>query len=164
MSLKKFLCDMHEKSSFKIQEEKEIEDIEEAIKEAIERISTYMTEKDIRLCASELLPAGGFYEETKIENPNEFDYMAVLDVLSMEDEVRMTPSCPGCVTLTSLHPERWSDFCDETIFRFSSLQNPNTLDTQPSFIEFFNYVLECSAKEVDTVVKRDTGSMHIIGS
>ena len=60
--------------------DKEIQDIQKAIEEAVSSLLTSVAALDERL-ESKLLPSGSFYEGTKIRQADEFDFMVCLSRL-----------------------------------------------------------------------------------
>ncbi|CAC5381317.1 unnamed protein product [Mytilus coruscus] len=165
MSVEKFVLDIHEhKCPFGIRDENEIEDIESAVKDAIKNICEYLASKDPRLLMSDLLPTGGYYEETKIENPNEFDYMVVCDIVSLETEFKMTSSCPGCVTLSPHHRDRWEEFCSGETFCFSPTKQLNDPEEITSFNNYFEFVQNCAYEEVEKCISKTTGNLYLVGA
>ncbi|XP_071121175.1 cyclic GMP-AMP synthase-like receptor 1 [Mytilus edulis] len=165
MSVEKFLLDIHEhKCPFGIQDENEIEDIESAVKDAIKNICENLASKDPRLYMSDALPAGGYYEETKIENPNEFDYMVVCDNVSLETEFKMTNSCQGCVTLSPHHRERWKEFCLGEAFCFAPTKHVDCSEAFISFNDYFEMVMKYACEEVEKCILKTTGNLHLVGA
>ncbi|XP_052067026.1 uncharacterized protein LOC127706433 [Mytilus californianus] len=165
MSVENFVLDLHEnKCPFGIRDENEIEDIESAIKDAIKNICEYLASKDPQLLMSDLLPTGGYYEETKIENPNEFDYMVVCDIVSLETEFKMTNSCPGCVTLSPHHRDRWEEFCSGETFCCSPTKHLNGPEEITSFNNYFEFVQNCAYEEVEKCISKTTGNLYLVGA
>lgn len=117
--LSTFLNEIYDKKCGFTVREPEVTDIQDAVIEMLQRIFEKMAERDIRFAMSQCLPTGGFYEETKIENPDEFDFMILCHVLSQPSELSYEPGCTGCVKLIPNKKENWSDFCQNGYLRFA---------------------------------------------
>lgn len=165
MSVEKFVLDIHEnKCTFGIRDENEIEEIESAVRDAITRICEFMDSEDPRLYISDAIPAGGYHEETKIGNPDEFDYMVVCDILSLETEFKMVKRCPGCVTLLPHHRDRWEDFCSGEKFCFAPNKQVDSSEKIGfSFNDYFEMVMKYACKEVEKCISKTLGNLHLVG-
>ena len=99
----------------------EIDDIRSAIEEMVHNILIKMGEEDPRFkdINQDLLKVGSFYGKTKIKEPDEFDYLVVLDKLN-PDEVTLKEDCethPGfrhiIVKEHCKFYEKWRDVLDK---------------------------------------------------
>ncbi|XP_053405469.1 uncharacterized protein LOC128558964 [Mercenaria mercenaria] len=63
-------------------ESTEAEEIAEAIYACVERIMCDVVKEEPRFRSSDIIKVGSFYEGTKILEPNEFDFLVVIDELS----------------------------------------------------------------------------------
>ena len=62
-------------------EHEEVKEIEETVRNLVQKIAKTIAQKD-PLFQSTILRSGSFYEDLKIEGPNEFDFMICLEELS----------------------------------------------------------------------------------
>lgn len=61
-----------------------------------------------RYSIAEVVNAGSYFEQTKIELPNEFDFMLVVEQLSREDSIFISQGCkPGHARVAVQEPELW---------------------------------------------------------
>ena len=65
-------------------EDEEVKEIEEVVKNLVHEIAETIAEKD-PLFKNTVIPSGSFYEDLKVEGPNEFDFMICLEELSEPD-------------------------------------------------------------------------------
>ena len=74
--------------------DREIEDIREAVEEMVEKLLIEMGKNEPRFknLKDNLLKVGSFYSKAKIGEPDEFDYLVVVDDLS-EDETQLEEAC-----------------------------------------------------------------------
>ena len=93
MSLSKFVTEFDSTIKFEIPDD-EVAGVEELVKNFILSVLDEIKEKDDRFDVSSLIPAGSFYEGTRVSHvPNEFDYMVELSNLT--SEVTVEPGCNG---------------------------------------------------------------------
>lgn len=58
------------------------DEIERKVKAVVQQLLEYTAEKDPRFRSSEILSVGSYKENTKILEPDEFDFLVVMDELS----------------------------------------------------------------------------------
>lgn len=80
-----------------------------------------------RYSIAEVVDAGSYFEQTKIELPNEFDFMLVVEQLSRENSIFISQGCkPGHAHVAVQEPELWdtarSDDSPEHQFEIALLQ------------------------------------------
>ena len=95
-TINQFLNELHDKkldlrSNFS---EQEIDDIQSAVHQHIERLAKTIGESDSRLKIQEIIKVGSAREDTQIIRPCEFDYILVLKELSRSGAVSITPAVP----------------------------------------------------------------------
>ena len=71
---------LYKKAEFN-REHKEVKKIEKRIRSLVDEISVYIGRKD-PLFKNFVIPSGSFYEDLKVEGPDEFDFMICLEQLS----------------------------------------------------------------------------------
>ena len=71
---------LYKKAEFD-REHKEVKKIEKRIRSLVDEISVYIGRKD-PLFKNFVIPSGSFYEDLKVEGPDEFDFMICLEQLS----------------------------------------------------------------------------------
>ena len=74
------LRELFEEAQFD-REHQEVKEIEETVRHLVQEISESIAEKD-PLFKNAILECGSFYEDLKVEGPNEFDFMICLEELS----------------------------------------------------------------------------------
>lgn len=62
-------------------EHQEVKEIEETVRHLVQEIAEGIAEKD-PLFKNTIIQSGSFYEDLKVEGPNEFDFMICLEELS----------------------------------------------------------------------------------
>ncbi|XP_064596750.1 cyclic GMP-AMP synthase-like receptor [Liolophura sinensis] len=96
--LNRFLEEIHEeKCVFKVSKEV-VNDLKEAVEELVRKLVhkvSFATAYPL-FSGSKILSRGSFYEGTKVEEPNEFDFLVELDVLSQPGRVEFRSECPDC--------------------------------------------------------------------
>lgn len=163
MALSCFLQFLHDtKCPFQMQNQSEIDDLESAVHEMIQVVFQDMIDKDHRMCFSTIIPVGGYYDGTKILNPDEFDFMAVWDAAPSDEEFEIEISCPGCVTMAAKVEEHWTEFVRDGKFLFSSNLNEDI----PTFSNYFDYLISNGNEDGSQkpIVSRENGNLHFIGS
>ena len=71
---------LYKKAEFD-REHKEVKKIEKRIRSLVDEISVYIGRRD-PLFKNNVIPSGSFYEDLKVEGPDEFDFMICLEQLS----------------------------------------------------------------------------------
>ena len=73
------LLELYEQADFI--KDKEVENIEKAVKQVVEDVAKFIGREDplFKTC---VIPSGSFYEDLKVEQPDEFDFMLSLEELS----------------------------------------------------------------------------------
>ncbi|KAM7445738.1 hypothetical protein ABFA07_005846 [Porites harrisoni] len=71
---------LYKKAEFN-REHKEVKKIEKRIRSLVDEISAYIGRED-PLFKNFVIPSGSFYEDLKVEGPDEFDFMICLEQLS----------------------------------------------------------------------------------
>ncbi|XP_064596739.1 cyclic GMP-AMP synthase-like receptor [Liolophura sinensis] len=96
--LNRFLEEIHEeKCVFKVSKEV-VNDLKEAVEELVRKFVhkvSFATAYPL-FSGSKILSRGSFYEGTKVEEPNEFDFLVELDVLSQPGRVGFRSECLDC--------------------------------------------------------------------
>ena len=112
MSLSKFVTEFDSTIKFEIPDD-EVAGVEELVKNFILSVLDKIKEKDDRFDVSSLIPAGSFYEGTRVSHvPNEFDYMVELSKLS--SNVTVEPGCNGYARVKlaeKVDCKMWKEFC-----------------------------------------------------
>ena len=76
----KRLRELYKEAQFD-REHQEVKEIEETVRHLVQEITESIAEKD-PLFTNTILESGSFYEDLKVEGPNEFDFMICLEELS----------------------------------------------------------------------------------
>lgn len=115
------LRNLYEEAEFD-REHEEVKEIEETVRNLVQEIAESIAEKD-PLFRTTVLRSGSFYEDLKVEGPNEFDFMFCLEELSKigvcevkEIPFRSVPD-PGYVHVQVPHPfheKRWKKYISKT--------------------------------------------------
>ena len=79
---------LYKKADFD-REHKEVKKIEKRIRSLVDEISVYIGRKD-PLFKNFVIPSGSFYEDLKVEGPDEFDFMICLQELSSPETQKHT--------------------------------------------------------------------------
>ena len=111
------LRNLYEEAEFD-REHEEVKEIEETVRNLVQEIAESIAEKD-PLFRTTVLRSGSFYEDLKVEGPNEFDFMFCLEELSKigvcevkEIPFRSVPD-PGYVHVhvpDPIHEKRWKKY------------------------------------------------------
>ena len=80
---RKFLQKLYKKAEFD-REHEEVKEIGERIRSLVHEISRYIGRKD-PLFKNFVIPSGSYFEDLKVEGPDEFDFMICLETLSLPD-------------------------------------------------------------------------------
>ena len=112
-TLERFLEDLYTNYiQFQISKE-EVDAIKMGVETLINRIVAKITTSDERLQISNLIKVGGFYEGTKIGEPNEFDFLVEMedfknsDIYSFEVACHQNPYSVHCLVNTEYYYRRW---------------------------------------------------------
>ena len=106
-----------------------VQDIEEMIVTLIRVLLPELLKQypGCRYSVAEVINAGSYFEKTKIELPNEFDFMLVVEQLSSERAITVSKGCrDGYARLQVIDSELWDRTTDddslERIFELALLQ------------------------------------------
>ena len=108
---------LYKKADFD-REHKEVKKIEKRIRSLVDEISVYIGRKD-PLFKNFVIPSGSFYEDLKVEGPDEFDFMICLEQLSnpgvcVTKDILMRPvPDPGYVDVqvsNAVYRNRWKSY------------------------------------------------------
>lgn len=107
----RFLNDLYDKkvdvnNNFSVQE---IKDIQEAVEQQVNLLTTTIGEVDSRLKIKKVIPVGSAREGTQIIRPCEYDYILILESLSTSGVVSLTPTETKFTTRTFMHVKLESD-------------------------------------------------------
>lgn len=115
------LRNLYEEAEFD-REHDEVQEIEETVRNLVEAIAESIAEKD-PLFTTTVLQSGSFYEDLKVEGPNEFDFMFCLEELSkigvceVKEIPRRSVRDPGYVHVQVPHPfhkKRWKKYISKS--------------------------------------------------
>ena len=138
------LFEIYTKSDF--ERDAEVEEIEKAVRNVVDQIGQLIGEED-PLFRNRILTSGSFYENLKVEKPDEFDFMVCLEDLSapglcrIVDIPRRKVKDPGYVLVRlndAAASERWSAY----ISKNKNLKSKDMLDR-------FCVLVERVCKKVD---------------
>ncbi|CAC5392485.1 unnamed protein product [Mytilus coruscus] len=184
MSLGKFLNDVYKKKcnikqSFSAQV---ISDIECSVKELLWRILTKARTIKVKdflnlsdygvnfggtfeelFPISKLIPVGSFYEDTKVGDPFEFDFMLYIEL----DNVEIQNGCsPGLVKIKRPQNVYWTEFLSES---FVEVDNKDCV--YPSLIAVFNFLYEKITNEnspylseEERIIDKSSGTLKCLQS
>ena len=151
-------------------EDEEVKEIEEVVNNLVHEIAETIAEKD-PLFKNTVIPSGSFYEDLKVEGPNEFDFMICLEELSEPDvcEVKEIPfrsvRDPGYVDVQIKDPEfrlRWQKYISKkkenlkpkTILeKFQTLINEALTEKRDHFHEKLSREFEAELRKIPVTVK-----------
>ena len=137
----KRLRELYKEAEFD-REHQEVKEIEETVRILVQEVAEGIAEKD-PLFKNTVLQSGSFYEDLKVEGPNEFDFMICLEELSTPGvcEIKAIPlrpvPDPGYVHVQIQDPDfqrRWR--------RFTSKKKPNFLKPKTLLAKFKNLIDE----------------------
>ena len=161
-----------DKLAFKF-DKAELTDLESAVQELVEIIVEKVGKIDDRFKCSQVLAVGSHKEGTKIIQPDEFDFLAVIDELSKPEVVQAVKVCedrPGFMHLRVLDENlktRWKDFMrDGELAGFTHKPNDLNMEDRLKVTCFSNALAEVFHKDgipQRLAVQRDTGVLKYEG-
>ena len=137
----KRLRELYKEAEFD-REHQEVKEIEETVRHLVQEIAENIAEKD-PLFTNTIIQSGSFYEDLKVEGPNEFDFMICLEELSTPGvcAIRAIPfrsvQDPGYVHVEIEDPvsrKRWK--------RYTSKKKENFLKPETLLEKFKNLIAE----------------------
>ena len=150
-------------------EHEEVKEIEETVRNLVQEIAETIAQKD-PLFQSTILRSGSFYEDLKIEGPNEFDFMICLEELSKPGvcEIKAIPfrsvPDPGYVQLQIQDPntrERWQKYISRRenlktkilLERFKDLVEEALTKKKKNFHDKLEQQFEAELRKIPVTVK-----------
>lgn len=151
-------------------EHEEVKQIEGTVRKLVLEISENIAKKD-PLFKNTVLQSGSFYEDLKVEGPNEFDFMICLEELSEPGvcEIRAIPfrtvADPGYVHVKVQHPEfqgRWQQFSSKSkqnlnpeplLERFKELVDETLTEKKKDFHENLEQHFETELRKIPVTMK-----------
>lgn len=112
------------------------DEIERKVKAVVQQLLEYTGEKDPRFRSSEILSVGSYKENTKILEPDEFDFLVVMDELSKPGVISMVKDdALPCYTYLEVQDEvvAYNWWCDENKILHQFQYLPNVTDVPESF-------------------------------
>ena len=135
----KQLRELYQEAEFN-REHEEVKEIEKTVRNLVQEIAEGIAEKD-PLFRSTVIQSGSFYEDLKVEGPNEFDFMICLEELSLPGvcEIKAIPfrsvPDPGYV-----HVQIQDSKFQKPWRRYTSKRKPNFLKPK-TLLEKFNTLI-----------------------
>lgn len=95
----------------------EVKDIEDMVLHLVKDLlpGRLLNDSGGRYSIAEVIEAGSYFEQTKIQLPNEFDFMLAVDQLSGEESIFLSQGCkPGYAHVRVTEPQIWdTTSCDD---------------------------------------------------
>ena len=144
MSINKFIRDLHDKRCTFSMTQEEVKDLElivnHVVRDYLPQVIQQLPVNQNMIKIKDILDAGSYFEGTKIKNPNEFDFMVVVEQLS-GDGIVLSKGCkPGYVRVGTSNQELWGytdeNQTEERSFQIAMLQ----------FNMYIRYALELCTK------------------